>query len=231
MLLRRRQFALLPEIVGKRLWSDHVSLGLRCDLSKAAGPPASLTSLRIRPVRPRDEPLFTSGSEGREAADAAFLFESDLRTCYVAETATGTVCYMQYLIESSQNGELRRLFGDLYPPLANDEVLLEGALTLPKFRGRGIALFAIPSLLSRAHAAGANSALLYASVDNTPMLKASKRCGFVPFVLRRERFRLFVHRLAVVPLPEGQPYPFDGVGGASPLRLSGEDAARAPDAG
>lgn len=116
---------------------------------------------------------------------------------------------MQYLIDHSQNEKLRSVFHGIVPPLAQDEVLLEAAFSLPKFRGRGSALHAIPRLAMKAQELGARWLVVYVGVENTPMLKACRSLGFVPFTRRESSYRLFRLSLTFTPLPEGTAYPFE----------------------
>jgi hypothetical protein len=216
LLLKSGRFSLVLRTIGRRLYSDHVSLGLRRDTTLPFRVPRPPLSLTVRPIEPDDVPLFvdvTGPEVGRgsimDRAHAAYLMESGVRTCYVAVTREGHVCYMQFLIDPSQNETIRRLYGDLLPPLKADEALLEAAFSLERYRGRGVMLYVIPELAKRARELGLRWLIAFASVTNLPMLKGCKWAGFLPYVERRESYRFFRRQVTFTPLPEGVPYPFD----------------------
>jgi GNAT superfamily N-acetyltransferase len=196
-----------------RLSSETVSLGLRLETSNRAEPPAGALAMRVRPLEPRDVPTFTDfGRPGLTNESlvprirAARLFRSGIRTCYVAEVA-GAVAYMQYLIDASQNGKLKTFFGDAYPELAPDEGLLESAFSLERYRGRGLLLHVVPELAKEAEKMGIRRLIAFVAIDNAPMLRGCRACGFVPFVRRTERYRLFRNHVSFEELPAGSPYP------------------------
>src|SRR5439155_471370 len=96
------------------------------------------------------------------AADQVFarlgqqrILQSGLATCYVAIGPEGKPCYMQWLIPSSENDRVRTFFGNLYPQLGPDEVLLEGAYTPEAHRGQGIMASAMAQIAQQAAHSGA----------------------------------------------------------------------------
>src|SRR2546422_7194479 len=83
------------------------------------------------------------------------ILQSGLATCYVAIGPEGKPCYMQWLIPSSENDRVRTFFGNLYPQLGPDEVLLEGAYTPEAHRGQGIMASAMAQIAQQAAHSGA----------------------------------------------------------------------------
>jgi GNAT superfamily N-acetyltransferase len=213
-LVREGQLGTLTRILRNRLYSESLSLGLRRDVSAPAVEPSLHQSLVVRRLEPRDFSTFTELEPGlpRESVynrmRAARLFKSGIETGYVALVG-GAVAYMQYLIDASQNDKLATLFGATYPPLAEGEALLEHAFSLERYRGRGLLLRVMPQLIHEAEARGIRRIVTFASVDNTPMLKGCKACGFEPFTLRREKYRLFRQQVTFEPLPAKMPHPFE----------------------
>ena len=209
LYLRAGQLRLVGRALLRRFYSDDLSLGLRRDATLPFSLPKPGMSLEIRPIEASDASLLSTASlQTHEVGiQATFLLESGIRTCYAAVTRDGQVCYLQFLVDSSQNARLEALFGGIVPPLAPDEALLEAAFSPPRYRGRGIMLYVLPELARKAQDLGARWLVLYAS--DPPMLKACKLCGFQPSVLRRTSYRLFRRRLSFTPLAEGTPYPFE----------------------
>jgi hypothetical protein len=215
-LLRSGDLSLILRTIGRRLYSDDVSLGLRRDTTLPFRVPRPPLWLTVRPIEPDDVPplIDVTSPDGKsggimDRVRAAYLIESGIQTCYVAVTREGHICYMQFLIDPSQNEKLRKLYSDLMPPLRKDEALLEGAFSLERYRGRGIMLHVIPKLAKRARELDLRWLIAFASVTNLPMLKGCRWTGFVPYVLRRESYRLFHRQVTFTPLPEGASYPFD----------------------
>jgi GNAT superfamily N-acetyltransferase len=196
----------LGGVLRKRLLSETVSLGLEREVSDTA-PPSPLRAISLRRLEPEDVPAFTdvsaagiSDEERVPRIRAARLIGSGIETCYVA-TIGGEVAYMQYLIDASQNDKLAAAYGDAYPRLAPDEALLESAFSLERFRGRGLMLAVMPALVEEARRRGIRRLLTFVTLDNKPMLRVCEACGFVPFTLRRETYRLFRLRVVFEELP------------------------------
>jgi ribosomal protein S18 acetylase RimI-like enzyme len=206
-LCRTGQFAAARDVVRRWLYSERVAVGLRRDLSTPLTARIPTLPLTVRPLRPDDVPaLLDPPSSNGSSTDmlvrvnARYLIESDLATCYVAETDGGDVCYMQYLVLPDQNDKLPDVFGNLFPPLAPDEALLEFAFTLEPYRARGVMPYAMSRLAAQAHDAGARWLVTYVDRSETMLLRFYRRFGFEPFRLRRERYRLLRRRVAFLPL-------------------------------
>jgi hypothetical protein len=122
------------------------------------------------------------------------LLQSDLRTCYVAIGPDGKLCFMQWLIHSTDNDRLRAVFGNLYPTLAPDEALLEGAFTPDTSRGLGA------QIAERAAGVGARWVITFVDEGNVASVKGCARAGFSAYVKRHERFRLFRRYISFDPL-------------------------------
>jgi GNAT superfamily N-acetyltransferase len=137
------------------------------------------------------------------------MLASELKTCYVAVTADGHPCFIQWLIGPEENAKVARHFKGVFPWLAADEALLEGGFTLEAYRGRGIMSWAIAEIAARSVEAGARWVVTFVNADNLPSLKACRRAGFVPYLRRTETWRLFRHQVTFTPLPPGTPIPFD----------------------
>src|ERR1700737_2944691 len=118
-----------------RVYSDSPSLGLRRDLSLPFEKAAAKIPITVRPLAPTDD-LSALDPEPDLPADEALsrlvqrrLLQSGLRVCYVAIAPDGKPCYMQWAIPATENHRVRGVFGNLYPVLASNEALLEGAYT------------------------------------------------------------------------------------------------------
>lgn len=206
-LCRTGQFAAARDVVRRWLYSERVVVGLRRDLSTPLPARKPTLAFTVRPLRRADVPALVeppgsngSGADALVRVNARHLIESDLATCYVGETDAGDVCYMQYLVLPDQNEKLPQVFGNLFPPLAADEALLEFAFTLEPYRARGVMPYAMSRLAAEARDKGARWLVTYVDRRETVLLRFYRRLGFEPFRLRSERYRLLRRRVAFTPL-------------------------------
>lgn len=228
-LVRAGEWRPVLNALRKWLYSDSCSYGLCRDLTVPIDVPEPAISVTIRPIKRDDLPAFTEIDPGRHdrlsarhRAASARLLASDIETCYVAVTEEGTPCYMQYLILPSENDKVQAFFEGIFPRLAEDQALLEGAFTLEEYRGQGIMPFVMEDLAEKARNEGARRLITVVFSGNVPALKGCQRSGFVPYMLVNQRCRLFKRRITFTPLPEGTRYPFeDGGGPTAPSTANG----------
>jgi GNAT superfamily N-acetyltransferase len=209
---------------GRRMWSavtyllysDSASVGLRRDLSVPHAAPTAKRPIEVRPLMPDDAlPWLDVRDPGLSDEQVyvrlgqARLLRSGIRTCHVAVEPDGTACYMQWLILSNQNDQLRAFFGNLYPRLAPDEALLEGAYTPEAYRGQGVMAAAMAQIAERADQFGARWVVTFVAEGNAASLKGCARAGFVPYLRRHERFRLFHRRVWFTPVSPAASSPND----------------------
>lgn len=215
-LVRHRQLGSILRRIRHKFYSDTPSFGLRRDLTIPFTPPDANLPLTIRPLAERDIPVLLgtdapSGTEegAKDRTDRRLLVQEQVPTCYVAVTPDDQPCYMQWLIGSGENERIRTFFAGGFPQLAPDEALLEYAFTLEAYRGQRIMPCAMAQIAQKAADFGARWVITFVIHNNIPSLKGCKRAGFMPYLLRHDRWRLFRRRLTFTRLPDGTPYPFD----------------------
>ena len=142
------------------------------------------------------------------------LLDAGFTSYFVATTADDQACYIQWLISPRENVLLQESFDGLFPRLAANEMLLEGAYTPVAFRGQRIMPAAMALIAERAADLGAERALTFVSDDNIPSLKGCKRAGFAPCLQRQAIHRLGRCRMIFAPLAAGTPNAFDVPPGA-----------------
>ena len=190
-----------------RMYSDSTSLGLRRDLAIPFTGPAAKIPITVRPLASTDDLSTLDPAPGLNADERLWrlaqlrLLRSGLPVCHVAIAPDGKPCYMQWVIPSSENTRLRAVFGNLYPSLAPDEALLEGAYTPEAYRGKGIMGAAMTQVAERASEFGARWVITFVEEANQASLKGCIRAGFAPYLRRRERFRLFYRQVTFDLLP------------------------------
>lgn len=184
--------------VALRLYSSSESLGLRRDLAVPFTAPLAKQPVRVRPLVAGDDLSWLRVREPGLSDDQVYerlgqlrLLRTDIGTCHIAVGTDGQPCFMQWLIHPSDNGRMAAFFGNLFPSLAPDEVLLEGAYTPEPYRGQGIMASAMAQIAEHAETLGARWAVTFVDAAMTPSLKGCAKAGFVPYVRRHEKFRLF----------------------------------------
>lgn len=209
-LLHQHDFAAIGTIVRHKAWSTDYSVCLRRDMSVEFATPEALRSIHVRLATPKDvqqllnldEPGL-SRSEHEERSWRLQLFAAGFASCFVAVTDQSQACYMQWLISPQENELIRKAFHGLFPPLAPDEYLLEGAYTPEAFRGQRIMPAAMAMLAQRAADMGARWVVTYVGEGNVPSLKGCKRAGFAPCHRKRAQWRLGNCRTTLLPIPSG----------------------------
>lgn len=215
-LLRQRDFHEIGVILRTKAWSTEQALGLCRDLAVPFPAPEALVPIQVRPIEPDDVRALLNVSEAgisdperRDRMTRLHLLDAGFSSCFVATTADGQACYIQWLISPGENSLLQKSFNGLFPPLASNEMLLEGAYTPVAFRGQRIMPAAMALIAEKAAELGAERALTFVGEDNIPSLKGCKRAGFAPCLQREAIHRLGYRRMVFTPLPPGTPYAFD----------------------
>lgn len=177
-------------------------------MKRKFGNPEARIKISIRKLQDSDTEIILEQGKFAEENPRQAKYQTDLvnagvPTCYVAVNEFDQPCYMQWLIGPDQNHKLDAIFGDTFPSLNKDEVLLEAAFMSPSFRGKRI----MPAAMSRIAAMAANMEGIryvntYVDIENIPSLKGCKRAGFSPFLLRRDKWRLFRRIITFEPLPD-----------------------------
>jgi GNAT superfamily N-acetyltransferase len=207
--------AVLQRVVGGRLNSRTLAFGLCRDLNQPHTAPAAQLPLEVRPLGAGDDLSMLDIEASGLPSDVVLqrlaqrrLLAAELPRCWVAIAPDGKVCYMQWLVAPRDNARIRAVWGDLFPPLAPDEALLEGAYTGDAYRGQGIMAHAMSRIAEAAREFGARWVKTYVGQGNVASLKGCKKAGFVPCVERSETWWLLRRRVLFTDLPAGTSYPF-----------------------
>jgi hypothetical protein len=204
LLLAHGEAAELVTEVAGRVYSTRVSYLLRRDTAIPFTSPAAKIPIIVREIRPDDFPVIVSERPIRLPA-----LESGLKTCHVATTENNDICYMQWLIDSSQNELIDREFAGLCPTLKQNEMLLEWAYTFKKYRGLAVMASAMSQISERGAACGARWLYTFVATDNIASLRGCRSAGFRPYQIRTERWRLLRCSESFETLPECAKYPFE----------------------
>jgi hypothetical protein len=193
-----------------RFSSESTSLGLRRDLTIPFSGPSAKIPFVVRPLSSSDDLATLDPRQPGISSEEMFwrlaqqrLLQSGLQTCYVAIGPDGKPCFMQWVILPSDNDRLRGTFGNLYPTLAPDEALLEGAFTPDTSRGLGVMSAAMAQIAERAAEGGARWVITFVDENNVASVKGCLRAGFAPYLKRQEKFRLFRRQVAFASLQPG----------------------------
>jgi RimJ/RimL family protein N-acetyltransferase len=214
-LIRRGDFRTVLQELWRRCYSEQKSYCLIRDLSVAFTAPDARVAITVRPLTPNDVTRILGLSDEQHSTDAydrirrLRLVKYGIPTCYVAVTEDGDPCFMQWLIGHEENERVGAFFGGEYPPLGQQEMLMENAFTPERYRGMGIMPCAMSRIAEIAITLNARRIHTYVHESNIASLKGCKRAGFVPHLMRTERWRFFRKKYLFELLPTGTPYPFD----------------------
>jgi hypothetical protein len=188
------------------LWRDYLAFGLTYDPREPVRGRIPRLQIEVRPIEPHDIPVFVAPPRVENArahavtrANARHLLQSGLQTCYVGVTDEGPV-YMQFLVTADQNDRLVAVFDGLFPPLSEDEGLLEFAFTLKEQRTRPVMPSVLVRLLEIAAEQGLTRVVTYVPARHVNFVRFFLRLGFVPFAARIEKYRLFRRKVEFRPL-------------------------------
>lgn len=167
-----------------KIKSEDKAFGLKRDLHKPHAKPRALIDLSVRLATESDADYFTMDNSNNGLIDP-------IPECYVATTKDGTPCFRLWMIESKNYFMLNDIWPNTFPELKDDEVILESAFTIPKYRGVGIQPIAVYLTSDKAKDFGANTAITFTSLDNINSLRSLDYAGFKPYIMRKEKYFLF----------------------------------------
>ena len=173
--------------IAKTVYSNEECYVLRRDLTvPLARRPKAKLPIHVRPVEHSDVPQVVAE---RPTGLHLAILRAGLPQCYVAVTADGEICYMQWLVPPEQRDRLRSMrFRDMYA-FDDDSVVLEFAYTFKRFRGMGVMAEAMAYIAEqdpRAH-----WAVTYVDRSNIASLHGCRNAGFSPYLLRVDKWRFF----------------------------------------
>ena len=108
------------------------------------------------------------------------LIEARIPWCYVAVGPDGNPCFMQWLISHDVNDMVKTYYKGYFPPLAPDEVLLEGAFVSERYRGKGVMADAMSRVAEKGGELGARWAITYVKVPTCLRSGVAWRAAFIP---------------------------------------------------
>lgn len=195
-LLKDGKIKMLWKGISKHLKSNSTAFCLKRDLNKEYNKPRVLLKVNIRPFKTEDVTFFVLDDSNSGSIDS-------FKNCFVAETLEGIPCFRLWLIDASENHLIKETWGDLFPKLKDDEVYMESAYTVPKYRGRGLQAYVLNEVAEIAKRDfGANTALTYVATNNINSIRSIAYAGFEPNFLRTETWFLFINSVRFGDIPE-----------------------------
>jgi L-amino acid N-acyltransferase YncA len=111
-----------------------------------------------------------------------YLYECGCGNWYIARTAdTDEPCFLQSVIRPEDNKLLDEGFGNWFPRLNEDEILLEGAYTFENYRGNRLCHAVASDIIEIYREKGFKRMIAYYNNDNAASLKAGEKTGFTKF--------------------------------------------------
>jgi hypothetical protein len=197
LVVQSGKFTKLARELVKRVFSNSESYLLRRDLTVPFHAQSAKQPIEVRAIGDSDIPAILSARPGR-----LLILKANIPTCYLATTAAGEICYMQWLIGQDDLERFRPFFDGELKNLRKDEVLLEFAYTFEQFRGQKIMPAAMAAIAEKGLLSGARYAVTYVQKDNIAALKGCAAAGFSPYMIRNERWRIFSFKESFTSLPD-----------------------------
>jgi hypothetical protein len=206
-LLKAGHVTVVTGEIRRWLFSDSVYYGLCRERSMSCDTPRAKMPLTVRPLEERDIPSFLgTDTQGVTGEGSYFrlrglsLLKAGIGTCYVAIESNGSPRYMQWLIDAKDNGKIHAYFKGIFPWLGPGEALVENVFTHESYRGLGIMPDALSQLWERDATLNVRRMVAFVDSKNTSSLKGFKKAGFLPYVIRKDRWRLFRRQSKYMPL-------------------------------
>ncbi|GBF20060.1 hypothetical protein C21_02231 [Arenibacter sp. NBRC 103722] len=167
----------------RRIKSEEVAYGFKRDLDVRFAKPKTLLKINVRVYQSGDEHFF------KDRKNDGLI--NDFKTCYIGVTGEGIPCSHLWLIDASQNEKLKKAWGNTFPTLGKDELLVENVYTVPKYRGLGVFPTFLDQIVEKGMALGAKSIISFGEASNVNMSRSFTYAGFQPYVVRRKKWFLF----------------------------------------
>lgn len=192
-----RRLANLRERLAKGFVFDAVQIGLRKPVTPDADLRKTKLPLSVRRITAEDVaellPADASGLDRLEQSDIAMrrhLAEIAPECGYaVVDDRSSRVCYLQWFIGADRNDAIGQLEGLL--PLAEGEMMIEGAYVPPAYRGRTISFAAAGAAIAYAESLGPKALITYVGEEHSVSMRGVYRLGFRPYMLHVRRHWLF----------------------------------------
>ncbi len=190
--------------IAGRFSSTHMSYGLSCDLGRMPrGGPACKFGLTLRPIEATDVPLlFDDWARTNERVlvdERIELIESGVGRTFVAADPDDRPCFMIWMASSGENERLRAAFGNAYPLLQPGEAVLDGMFVPRGFEGKNIVPSAIREVGAFARNAGLHRLIVFSYHSRPAALFALRQAGFLPYCVKVDMRRYFLHRVIFRP--------------------------------
>jgi len=205
-LLRKRQYSLIIDELGHRVFSTSRFIGFQRDPHTPLEIPDGNLKLNIRPFQNSDYAKLlhfthqTSQHEIKNRLVRKAWLMSGVKTCYVTEIEEKIPCHLQWMIGPEENNRLSQFIGGGLPRISDNEVLLENAFTTEAHRRKGIEIWTVKQLLEKAMACGVRRAILFVRDTNTVTQKIVQRLGFLPYIEKMDRRFLFFRKITFEPI-------------------------------
>lgn len=201
--LREQGFRKTRRRIAGRFSCRHLSYGLTCDLGRMPRGPACKVGLHLRPLTDRDVPLlFDEWARTHETLlveERLELIASGVGRSLVAVDPEDRPCFMIWMATSGENERLRAVFGNAYPVLQPGEAVLDGMFVPKGFEGINVVPAAIREVAALAKGAGLHRLIIFSYHSRPAALFALRQAGFLPYCVKVDSRRFFLHRVIFRP--------------------------------
>jgi RimJ/RimL family protein N-acetyltransferase len=126
-------------------------------------------------------------------------YDLGIEKCYIArEKITQEPCYITWMISANGTAAARDFIAQHFINLKPNEVLLEGALTFGKFRGKSVSTSITNSLARLARSQGYKRMILFVLQNNKASARVCQKTGYKQFSTIIERRFLFTIKRKII---------------------------------
>jgi hypothetical protein len=179
------------------------AVGLRRDLSQPFAAPSAGVPLNLIEIDSRElADLLTETGERANATAAMacrqrrLLARRRIGRCFVALASGARPCFVQFLLDHTDNQALRQTFGDTFPHL------LRGAFVPATFSAERIMPAAMARVAATCESAGIRHVHAFVPVNNPLRLRAAIAAGFAIHQWRQQRGLPWRRTTSFGPVPD-----------------------------
>jgi RimJ/RimL family protein N-acetyltransferase len=201
-MITRGHLDLFIKEISRRIFSDDYFICLSRDLTIPIVHRSNEIELSLRTLYKGDISQLIdinlpklSAIEFKDRSIRLLMYESNIQGCYITVTNDDKPCHIIWLIKPDENKIIKEFFNGGFPHLKEDEVLIEGLYTHPDYRGEKIMINSLYKILQKGTELGYRRAIAFVRHSNVPSLKGFKKAGFFPYMIRKDKWRIFKRKV------------------------------------
>jgi len=201
--------------ISRWTWSHDRAVGMERDLTMPFEAPTARVPIEVAKLDDSlakrlfsDQGLDPSATLDMESRRR--FWQDGVPGAHVAIDDQGVPCFVQWAISGEHADFVKSYFGDGFPELRPNELLLEGAWARPEARGKRIMAEAMDRITITGASPGQRRAITFVGIENEASIRGCRSAGYEVYIERQETWR-FGNR-HVTWFPPDTPGPTEGAG-------------------